>query len=85
MARNFSALQQRHVVLLGQLEHARVELDPRELAVVVEPRVVEIAGAGLGGGPRLGRRDLADRLLLSHRCRVGERYGSRRVGAVVRR
>ena len=60
------ALHQRHVVLLGQLEHARVELQPGQLAVVVEPRVVEVARVGLALGLR--RRDVADRLLLSHRC-----------------
>jgi hypothetical protein len=68
------ALEQRNVVLLGQLEHARVELDPRELAVEVEPRIVEIARRGVGLGLRLGRRDLADRLLLSHRS-APERLG----------
>ena len=49
------ALQQRHVVLLGQLSTRVVELEPGELAVVVEPRVVEVARVGLaapapGGG-----------------------------------
>ena len=35
------ALQQRHLLVLGQLEHAVVEVEPGELAVGVERRVVE--------------------------------------------
>src|SRR3954447_19424906 len=67
------ALHERHVVLLGQLEHARVELDPRELAVVEQPRAVEVAGVALELELELwiGRRDVADRVLLSHRRRSG--------------
>ena len=33
MARNFAALEQRHLRVLGEREHPRVEVEPGELAV----------------------------------------------------
>ena len=63
--RELQSLHERLLVLLGELEHARVELDPRQLAVVVERGIVEVGGRRRELG--LGRRDGADRLLLGHR------------------
>ena len=59
--RELQALEQRQVGLLGELEHAPVELDPGQLAVVVQRGVVEVElGLDLR---RRGRRDGADRVL----------------------
>ena len=66
-------LEQRRVLLLCQLEHARVELDPRHLAVVVQARIVQIGRRQRRLGLR--QRDGADGLLLSHRARPARLRG----------
>ena len=41
-------LQQRQLVVLGELQHALVEIQPRDLAVEVERGIAQVALLGLG-------------------------------------
>ena len=55
IAENFSALEQRHAVVLGELEDALVEVEPGQLAVEVE------LGVRAGRRPRLAGRSVDGR------------------------
>src|SRR6185312_8708846 len=62
-------LEQRHLLVLGQLQDPVVEVEPRELAIYVQRRMLERLGDRRGRGS-VGRRDVRGQARLQARGRA---------------